>query len=457
MNRRRFFGSLGLSALALPTLHNLGLRKARAQASPPKRFLVWFTPNGVNKADWFPTGSEHAWTLSPALQPLADFQDRMVVFGSPHFDPNEPDRNARQRTGISMKCIPGDEPSAGHTVAMHLTGSHREHFDGVEWASAPSVDQLIAGVIGTDTRFRSLELGVRIGGRVNHSMRMNYAGPGMPIPAENSPLAFWDRVFAPFATDDPQAAERALARRRQVSDFLHARFGTLRGRLDGADRARLDQHLALLRSHEERLRELPAAACMPPDRPDAIPPGGWDNYDNFSQVFDAQIDNLVMSFACDLSRVATLQITEGSSNARYNFLNGPDGAPITEWHHTLSHEPSGNADAMAKLTTISRWHYGKLAQLLRGLDGLVESDGTTVLDNTLILCINELSDGQFHTHQNMPWMLIGGAGLRAGRYLKLEDEAHNNLLLAIAQHFGVEADHIGRPEYTERPLPGLFS
>ncbi len=92
------------------------------------------------------------------------------------------------------------------------------------------------------------------------------------------------------------------------------------------------------------------------------------------------------------------------------------------------------------------------------MDRLAETpdlDGRTVLDNTCILWMNELSHGVYHTHQNMPWLLAGGAGMRTGRFLQLGDTAHNDLLLAIAQLMDVPIDYVGSPEWTTGAMPGL--
>ncbi len=85
-----------------------------------------------------------------------------------------------------------------------------------------------------------------------------------------------------------------------------------------------------------------------------------------------------------------------------------------------------------------------------------EGDGT-VLDNTVVLWCNELSDGRFHTHQNMPWLLAGSAGgyFRTGRYMQYANKSHNDLLLSLCHAMGVEDETFGDPSFCSGPLSGL--
>jgi len=100
------------------------------------------------------------------------------------------------------------------------------------------------------------------------------------------------------------------------------------------------------------------------------------------------------------------------------------------------------------------WYTDQFAGLLDRLEAIPEGEGT-LLDNCLVLWCNELSRGNTHSHDDMPFILAGGAGgaLRTGRHLVYDREPHNNLLLAVAQLMGVEANSFGHPEFCTRPLP----
>jgi hypothetical protein len=153
----------------------------------------------------------------------------------------------------------------------------------------------------------------------------------------------------------------------------------------------------------------------------------------------------VNSFVNDMARVATLQFTKSVGMARMNWLDIKDG------HHTLSHEPDKNTEAMAKLTKINKWFAGELAYLVGKLASTPEPGGSgSMLDHTLIIWGNELGKGSSHTLDNIPITLIGGGlGFQMGRSLKLDKVALNRLHLALAHAVGHRLEFFGKKELSD--------
>ena len=81
-----------------------------------------------------------------------------------------------------------------------------------------------------------------------------------------------------------------------------------------------------------------------------------------------------------------------------------------------------------------------------------------MLDNTLVLCVNEISRGNTHSHDDMHFLLAGGAGgrLAGGRYLQYPGLPHNDLLVSVLNGLGVETDTFGDPRFCNGPLSGLI-
>ena len=69
-----------------------------------------------------------------------------------------------------------------------------------------------------------------------------------------------------------------------------------------------------------------------------------------------------------------------------------------------------------------------------------------MLDNTLIVWTNELGKGNNHTHNDTPFVLIGGEklGIKQGRAINDKPKvAHNRLLLSLSTAMGHDLASIG--------------
>ena len=171
--------------------------------------------------------------------------------------------------------------------------------------------------------------------------------------------------------------------------------------------------------------------------------------DDFERIARLQIDMAVMALACDLTRVVSLEFSSALNALRFTFMGmrEQDG-------HSLSHAGDFSTDLQDQWARMLTWYTDQFAYLLDQLKAVPEGDGT-LLDTTLVLWCSELSRGNTHAHGDMPFILAGGAGgaLQGGRHLVYDHEPHNNLLLAVAQMMGVEANTFGHPDFCTRPLP----
>jgi len=96
----------------------------------------------------------------------------------------------------------------------------------------------------------------------------------------------------------------------------------------------------------------------------------------------------------------------------------------------------------------------RFGRFLRRLDAMKESDGTSVLDNSMIVYGNALGDGNRHNHDELPVVLAGGGGgtLNPGRHLLLRSSTPmTNLYTAMLDRLGVKAERVG--DSTGRLLP----
>jgi hypothetical protein len=314
------------------------------------------------------------------------------------------------------------------------------------WANGISVDQELAKHIGQSTLLPSLELGVRaIEAEVRG--RISYAGPGAPLPPLNDPQQAYQRLFSSVSMA-PDQLTRLRAQRSSVLDTVKGQFAELEKQVGAADRERLEQHLELVRGVERRLDLLTGVSgqCTVPPAPPAL---GADDEVDMPQISTLQLDLMVMALACDLTRVGSVQFSTAINAIRFPWLNS------LEQGHTLSHAGPSDTDSRDQLIARGAWHAEQLAYFMDGLAAIPEGNGS-LLDNTLILWGNELGVGNTHKHEDIPFVLAGGAeGMRMGRFLDYGHVSHSRLLVSVLNAFGIDTDSFGHPDFAEGALTGL--
>jgi hypothetical protein len=435
-SRRRLLASLGVSAAVAPFLPRL--ESLAGERSSPRRFFVFFTPHGTIRDRWLPTGSETDFVLPQILEPLAPLQDRLVVVD-----------------GLSVKI--GGPPGGPHTVGPSYVMTGSPMLEGDEfvhsgaggphgWASSISIDQAIADAIGTQTPFKSLEFGVQTGG--NHpGSRISYAGPSQPLAPEPDPFAMFERIFGKQGID-PAVANAVRAERLAVLDAVKPELDAVMGQVSQLDRMKIEAHLAGIEQMQAQLAA--TYDCAPPELGPAVDLGDWGNAD---AITAQQIDLAVAAFACGATNVASLMMRRGENDGfPYPF------AGLDVEHHLSTHAGDSDTATWDELALVYRWYAEQVAALATKLDAIVEPDGTTMLDNTVILWASEIAKGNNHAWDDMPFVLVGGGGgaIETGRFVSYPGVNHCRLLVTLARAFGLELDTFGGFDDGSGPLPGLL-
>ena len=178
------------------------------------------------------------------------------------------------------------------------------------------------------------------------------------------------------------------------------------------------------------------------------------------------------AFACDLTRVATFSWASGTS---WVLFPGPfDGAPLPNnlaaaTHHNMA--DSSDAATNPWLAKVDAFYARETAQALQEFDAQADSDGNTLLDNTVAAYVSEGSQMPGHGYTDIPFAVFGGKNTRVqgGKFLKatggpLKSVANgtttgnrptNDVWLALAPIFGVQLDGLGAPTQFTGPLAGL--
>ncbi|MFZ4508021.1 MAG: DUF1552 domain-containing protein [Fimbriimonas sp.] len=422
--RREFLRDLGLSAAMLPFVSNLPGLLGSTKPARKKRLIVMFSPDGIVPNTFWPDQGGSDFQFKEILKPLEPFKDKTLLL-----------------RGVSTK-VRGDGDGHMRGIGCLLTGV--ELFPGnvqggsdtpAGWSSGISIDQEIKNYLqkspATRTRFGSLEFGVMVPDHADTWTRMVYAGPNKPITPIDDPYQMFGKLYG-------QAKDQEAL--KSVLDDLRDDMTKVKSQLGAKDRALLDEHADLVRDMEKEIqqnRKQDVGHAVP-----SIEPGVRQENDKIPQISKLQIDLLISSFVADSARVATLQYTNSVGQARMTWLG------IHEGQHDLSHEPDSNKEAQDKLTKINKWYCEQLAYLVKRLAETKETDGSgTLLDNTLIVWSNELGQGNSHTLDNIPFVLVGnGADFKMGRSLRYGNVPHNRLLMALAHSFGHRINKFGNPD-----------
>jgi len=455
---------LGLGAAAAPLLPLFNASGQDLEGAPPKRLLLLYSPDGIaalnwnTAVDWRPTGTDTDFQFHFVHEPLTPIKHKVTV-----------------PWGLTLTAAGAGEAHA-HGMAGLWTGatlngpSGNATFDGgnghlTGWGSGPSVDQIIAQASGPalpyaqakdaamqETAYRTVELGAQPGNPTSLN-RMIYSGPNSPVHPESSAVAAFNRLFAGVVTSGGAVTPDADLERRKLEqgaivDLLKNDLSRIRNKVGSEDYYKLDAHLEGLLAIEQRLANqgtgVGSASCSVPAGP--VDAGFGD------QAYPADIHNMMditaHMLACDVTRIASLQMSYGFSYVRHSWLGH------TSQHHTMSHD---NTDRRQELQEIDNWYSQQVLYLLQKLDSFPEGNGT-VLDNTLVVWGRELGTTA-HRFERSPLIVAGGAnlGVVQGRNLNYDGQQHAKLLVSIGQALGLETESVGDIAPNSGALSGLLT
>jgi hypothetical protein len=401
-------------------------RRAKAQglsgSGYPRRLLLVFSGNGSVPEQYWPTGGETDFSFAPGsiTEPLAPFKSKLIF----------PKGIRRVKSG------PGGHESA--MVCLWTASSRNPGSPFGGYSKNPSVDQIIAKKLPQTRAFPSLEFGVQHDGPGANSRLLTvmlYSGSDQPIQPESDPYKMFDRLMLGSATAPtgirPEDLARVRARRASTIDLVRRELNQLQRKIDRGERLKLEQHLEGLSAIEKRLLQPVNAPTAPVAGACGAPAikAGIDLKANASypELLAIQNSLAVAALACDRTQVASLQWSRSFSMVQHTWVG------VTTGHHTLSH----NTSAMARMqkAAIERWNMQRMAELLQQLDSVQEGEGT-LLDNTMLIYANELTEGAAH-NVSPPITFVAGSGgkqLKTGRLLELGPTWDFSQLLVTAAH-----------------------
>ena len=436
LSRRTLLKGMGVT-LALPMLDAMtpALATAAEKVKAPTRLVFGYVPNGIEMKAWTPKGVGKDFEFTRILKPLQSLREEMLVLtGLAH------------RTGASREA--GDHARAGGT---YLTGVHPKRTTGADIEVGVSVDQVAAKILGEHTRLASLELGceaTRMVGSCDAGYSCAYQNslawrtPNTPMPPEINPRSVFERLYGSLESSQDAKVQAALNDdRKSVLDYVNERTRKLVGTLGTTDRRKMDEYLTAIREIEKRLNRVEIDNRQ--STPEIAKPTGIPT--NFAEHVRLMHDLLIVALQSDLTRVSTMLYSREGSNRAYPELGFTDG------HHPITHHRY-LPDLIEKVTKINSFHLEQFAYFVNKMKATQDGDGS-LLDHSMVVYGSSISDGNQHSHLNLPVILLGrGNGvLTPGRHIVYPETPMTNLFLTLLDKLGVPTeklgDSTGRAEY----------
>jgi hypothetical protein len=396
-----------------------------------------YLPNGVNPAEYQITDQGTDYKFSRSLASL--------------------ERHRANITPISGLYHPNGLGKAHDCSNTWLTGAKHD----ATHQNTISVDQLMARVTETQTRFASLQLSSE------NRRSLSWTADGIALPDDSAPSVVFRRLFQE-SKDGVGVQRRQLHRRGSILDTVLEEAKRLDGLLGNQDSDRLEQYLTSVREIEVRTKRADGWLDKPRPPVDKETASQLDRdvpLEQLGEYLRTMYDLIVLAFQTDSTRVAT-------------FMTGDEGTGpavpeigINFGRHALSHH-NGNKDMLANLAASDAFNIEQFSYFLDRLRDVRDADGP-LLETTMALYGSGMAYGHSHGNANLPLILAGGKslGIKHGRHLDynalagkdgydyradqpgtlvrichkpVNTKAHmSNLLLTLAQKMGVPVEKFG--------------
>ena len=404
--RRSLLRGAAGATVALPWLESL----AKADASqPPRRLAIFYVPIGVVRRGFFPReenapipgfritqagisrdfelplGVRRLEQLTPTQQPLEQVKDKVTLI-----------------TGMDRRFKPGTDVHAQCASCFLSSAAISDTLDSV-YPLNRTLDHVVADHVGDSTPFRTLELSCNSHQDNKESIyfdNISWYKTGHVAPTLRDPRIVYRRLFG---TQEHQAF-------RNVTDLVLEDARSMQRRLGATDRQKFIEYFDGIRTIEQqmdRLEKMKSKLAKVPLKEPAdahLPRGAY---------IRLMGDLMIAALQTGLTHVATLMIGPERWNTPFLYESLSD-KPLS--HHGMSHDQK---DYLKELLQIDRFHMEQFAYLVERMDGIQESDGTSLLDNTIFTYGSGLGDGARHQCTELPIIVAGSGGgmLRTGQHL----------------------------------------
>jgi hypothetical protein len=443
ISRRTFFRGATLTSGSILLAPLLSRLSAAPSAPKPKRFVFVLEGNGFSPMQAQPVSiprakHSHGHTnidrledipladheLSAATAPLKAFQDRLTIV-----------------QGMSGRICGG-----GHSNNFGALGA----YSGKAGAAGETIDMALARALPAIFP----QIGLGISDKPEHTVIYNTtaAGPERPVPTRCRPDLAYEELFGGAAEG---AAKEKFLRRGNLLDFMADDVKRVSSRMNGEERAKLDEYLGAferLRDRHSRLNEIGKTL-----REKGPVLGDKFTSEVEADRLDAMFDIGAASLICGLTNVITL--ASGCGDPYFSVRWKGLGIPLDK--HSIGHGKGLDEKTAEDLTTIiRRFHMEQIARLATKLQSVREGDGT-MLDNTCIIYMSDSAESHHSRCFDWPMLVLGDLGGRLktrGRFLcfpKYAAKGHKttaNFFLTLLEAAGAPRKTFGSSDFTLRDI-----
>jgi hypothetical protein len=459
IDRRRFLKLVGATALTAPFLRALPSYAGPGQGTEPVYLVLLFTGCGCVRYKWGAQGPAPTDASAAVTSPLV-FRDTLSAFTK--AGPMKVDLTNQV---IVLDGLNAVTAKGSHEAGMAALWTGQSNSGATGNITGPSIDQAIVPLLTSQLNISrphpSISLMAQSSADYNTrgpDERMLYDATGNYVDPISDPGTALAMLF-PSAGGASTKTDKASALRPLILKQVNSDLTSLQGRLCTEDRVQLQNLQTLWNAADQQMQNAASAsaACAVPSL--GAPPSTGDP---FPYNIQAMSTLLAMALACDLTRVASLQLSHALSPVTHTWL----GASQTQTHHVYSHQgptslyslgadlyaaESGVGQYPQQLIDIDAFYAGQIANLAYTFSQLKTSTGKNLLDQTVFCWGSELDMGAAHNHDDTPFVLIGGGGgaLKTNQLVRFplnlpgntpptNNRYHNDLLLTLAQVMGVE-------------------
>lgn len=431
---RRNFIKAGGATVALPFLNSLA--ESKGIQKPDKKMVFMYIPNGIVRRGFFPgeekreipifkggfsadaikkerlvnTPGLYPLELTSTMQPLKSLKDDITLI-----------------TGLDRTFMDGQDVHAQGS-ASYLTSISPEQAtrSGLMHPQGRTLDHIIADKIGHKTAFRTLEIscnGFKSGKESPEFDNISWYDYHRVAPSIKDPKVLYNRLFK-NSTYSKHVND--------VTDLILEDAKSITKKLGREDREKFGKFTHDIRSIEIRMKRLERIlqSSNVKEPSDADLPRG--------EYIRLMGDLMISALQMGITNICTFMIGPERWQAAMMY-EGVFDKPVV--HHSMTHNQKG--DGWKDVQKIDIFHMQQYAYVLNKMKEIKESDGTSLLDNSIVSYGACMGDGATHQYFDLPMIVAGRSQgqIKQGRFIRCKSGTLNsNLWLTFAQYMGLEID-----------------